>query len=260
MEFHRRGLDHMIAMLNTQVRPKLTVIDGIYAMENGPSALGTAHRMDLIITGKDTLSCDMVGSAVLGIEPFSVEHFREFASIAGRSLDLAAIDVKGENVKDVTKKLEWKANNYQNIYDRARIGGITIQDPGKKFCTGCTSNMQALSVAFCKDNAGTTLNTTEICCGPEVRPKADSKKVFLFGDCSIRANKELTDGIRLKGCPPKVSDSLVLFMNHAIGKQRARRILGVRLFKTIGTKLGIYDEDFPTYRGYESPEFDKRHF
>jgi uncharacterized protein (DUF362 family) len=70
--------------------------------------------MDLIIAGKDNLSCDIVGSTVLGIEPLSVEHLSEFASIGGRSLDLAAIDMKGENVKDVTKKLEWKVNNYQD--------------------------------------------------------------------------------------------------------------------------------------------------
>jgi uncharacterized protein (DUF362 family) len=129
MEFHRRGLDHMIAMLNTQLKPKLTVIDGIYAMENGPTALGTAHRMDLIIAGKDNLSCDVVGSMVLGVEPSSVGHLREFASIVGRSTDLAEIDVKGENIKDVKKKLEWKANNYQDIYDRARVDGIKVQDP-----------------------------------------------------------------------------------------------------------------------------------
>ncbi len=36
--------------------------------------------------------------------------------------------------------------------------------------------------------------------------------------------------------------------------------MGVRLLKTIGNKLGIYEEDFPTYRRYESPEFDERHF
>jgi uncharacterized protein (DUF362 family) len=260
MEFHRRGLDHMIALLNTQIKPKLTIIDGIYAMENGPSALGTAHRMNLIIAGQDNLSCDIVGSAVLGIEPSSVEHLSEFASIANRSLDLAEIDVKGENIEDVTKKLEWKANNYQDIYDRARVGGITVQDPGKRFCTGCVSNLQALSVVFCKDNPGITLKNTEICCGPEVKPKADSKNVFLFGDCSIRANKDLADGIRLKGCPPGVIDSLVTFMNHSIGKHKGRKIMGVRLLKMIANRLRIYDEDMPTYRRYESPEFDERHF
>ncbi len=260
MEFHKRDLDHMIALLNTQVTPKLTIIDGIYAMEKGPTALGTAHRMDLFIAGKDNLSCDIVGSTVLGIEPRFVEHLNEFASIASRSLDLAAIDVKGENVKDVTRELEWQVNNYQDIFRRARIDGLTFQDPGKHFCTGCISNVQALSVLFCKDNPGITLDNTEICCGTEVKPKADSKKIFLFGDCSIWANKDLTDGIRLKGCPPKVADSLVTFMNHTIGKQRARKILAVRLLKMIANKLGIYDEDIPTYRRYESPDFDERHF
>jgi hypothetical protein len=120
--------------------------------------------------------------------------------------------------------------------------------------------LQALSVVFCKDNRDITLNSTEICCGPEVRPKADSDKVLLFGDCSIRANQDLIDGIRLEGCPPRVTHSLVTFMNHTVGKQRARKIMGVRLFKTIGNKLGIYDEAFPTYKCYESPEFDERHF
>jgi len=46
--FHGKDLHRMIALLNTKIKPKLTIIDGLYAMEHGPSALGLAHRMNLL--------------------------------------------------------------------------------------------------------------------------------------------------------------------------------------------------------------------
>ena len=95
MEFHKKGLERMIALLSKKVKTNLTIIDGIYANERGPSRIGTAHRMNLIIAGRDILSCDVVGSTVLGIDPLTVDHLREFASITDRSLDIEAIDVRG---------------------------------------------------------------------------------------------------------------------------------------------------------------------
>ena len=68
-KFHMADLEEMIALLNTQIPPQLTVIDGIYGMEKGPLSMGQAHRMNLIMASQDVLSCDMVGAAVLGIDP-----------------------------------------------------------------------------------------------------------------------------------------------------------------------------------------------
>ena len=138
-EFHEKDLERMIALLNTQVKPNLTIIDGIYAMERGPTALGTAHRMNLIIAGKDNLSCDIVGSTVLGIEPSSVKHLKEFASMTNRSLDINAIDVRGESIKDVSRQLEWKFNP-DDISRKARVKGVSFQFPGKHYCTGCCTH------------------------------------------------------------------------------------------------------------------------
>jgi uncharacterized protein (DUF362 family) len=259
MEFHKKDLEHMIALLNTQVKPRLTIIDGIYAMEHGPTALGTAHRMNLIIAGKDNLFCDIVGSTILGIEPSSVEHLKEFASIAKRSLDINKIDVRGENVKDVTRQLGWDLD-CEDIFRQAKINGVSFQFPGKRFCTGCVSCIEATLLAFCKDNMGITLDNIEICVGAEVKPKKESKKVFLIGNCPIQANKDLKDAIRVKGCPPKVADTFMALIDHTIDKRRGRKIMMVRFLKTIANKLGIYDEDFPAYKRYESPEFDKDHY
>ena len=177
----------MIALLNTQVKPKLTIIDGIYTMERGPTSLGIAHRMNVIIAGRDGLSRDIVGSTVLGIDPSSVGHLKEFALLTNRSLDINGIDLRGESIGDVTRKLEWETN-FEDIFRRANISGISFQFPGKHYCTGCVCHTDALMAAFCKDNMGSKFDNIEICVGGEATPRKDSKKVFLMGNCSIMAN------------------------------------------------------------------------
>lgn len=259
MEFHKKGLERLIALLSTKVKTNLTIIDGIYANERGPSRLGKAHRMNLIIAGRDILTCDVVGSTVLGIDPSTVGHLREFASITDRSLDIETMDVRGEKVKDVTRLFEWDLD-YENIFRWAGISGITVQKPGKTVCTNCASNSEAMVHVFCKDNKGVDLEGVEICVGAEVRPREESKKVLLIGNCSIANNKDLQGAIRVKGCPIKISDLLMNTAKNTLEKRRARRVLLVRLVKNVANKLGIYDEYFPTYGCYEPPEFDKAHF
>jgi uncharacterized protein (DUF362 family) len=260
-EFHRKGLERMIALLNTKVKPKLTIIDGIYALERGPDfIMGTAHRMNLVIAGKDALSCDIVGSTVLGIEPSSVAHLKEFAAITGRQLDIGTIDVRGESIKEVTKRLEWRVNLEDVFFRPARIGGVTFQFLGTSVCSGCHLSVEGALMAFCKDNKGTDLDNVEICIGSEVKAKKESKRVFLVGSCAIEANRDLGDAIRIKGCPPKTADTLLTLMNHTIDKGKARRILALRTIKLSLTKLGLYDEDFPLYKHYALPEFDREYF
>jgi uncharacterized protein (DUF362 family) len=258
-KFHEGDLERMISLLNTLVKPKLTIIDGIYAMERGPLANGLAHRMNLIIAGRDNLSCDIVGSTVLGVEPSSVEHLREFALLINRPLDINLITIRGERIQDISKRLEWEYDP-EDFFRRAKISGISFQFPGKHFCTGCIVHIEAVMSAFCKDNRGMNFDSIEICAGSEIKPKKDSKKVFLIGNCSISANKELKEALRLKGCPPKGVEMLMVLVKETLDKGRARKILLERLVKNIGNKIGIYNEDFPTYHHYETPEFDPRHF
>ena len=107
---------------------------------------------------------------------------------------------------------------------------------------------------------GRTFDHIEICAGGEVNPKKDSKKVFLIGNCSISANKELKDAFKLKGCRPKAAEMLMTLVKETSDKRRARNILLGRFVKHIIHRLGIYDEDFPMVQRYKAPEFDLRHF
>jgi hypothetical protein len=257
--FHRKDLHRMIALLNTKVIPKLTVIDGLYAMEHGPTHIGTAHRMNLIIAGSDRLSCDTVGSAVLGIDPASVGHLREFAALNNRSVDMSTVDVHGEKIADVSKKLDWEfAGN--ELLRKAGVRGISVPYPGTHFCTQCVTHTEAVLFAFCKDNAGMSFDDVEICLGSEIKPRNDSKTVFLFGECSLRANRDRKGAIRVKGCPPKAADIMMALTYNTLNKGRATRIMVERIIKTIGYKIGIYHEDFPSYPRYSLPDFDEKHF
>jgi uncharacterized protein (DUF362 family) len=257
--FHKNDLNRLIALLNTRIKTSLTIIDGIYALERGPDFLGTPHRMDLIITGKDIFSCDLVGAMVMGMKPEEIEYLKAFSSIKGRSLSLDAIEVKGETIDDVAQNFGWRLS-FEDIFHQARMSGITIQDPGESCCSGCEAILSAFCGVFCKDNPGMALDGLEICMGEKVRARKESKKPFLLGNCAIAANKDFKDGIKIKGCPPPILDTVMAIVLKSLPPKTAAKILMSRMIKNIGIKLGIYDEAFPAFGVYEPPEFDRNHF
>ena len=242
--FHMLDLNEMIALLNTQIMPKLTVIDGIYAMERGPTALGRAHRTNLIISGRDVFSCDIVGSAVLGIDPTTVGYLKKFSEISMRPIEVESVNLMGEKIKDVYRPLEWQIDP-EEFFLRASIEGVTVQWPGDRFCTNCVTCAEILMAAYCKDNSGIKLEPVEICFGGVVKARENSEKVILIGDCAIQANKENKNAIKVKGCPPKIVDSMITMINNTLEKKRARKILLIRFIKGLLNKLGIYNEYFP---------------
>jgi hypothetical protein len=44
---------------------------------------------------------------LLGYDPAEVEHLSIYAELAGRSLNLANVEVIGEKINDLAKPLEW---------------------------------------------------------------------------------------------------------------------------------------------------------
>ncbi len=216
--FHRFGLGRFIALLNTRIRTDLTIIDGIYALQRGPWG-DDAHRLDLLIAGKDVLSCDLVGSAVLGIDPKTVPHFQEFAQMTGRSLDMESIDIKGERIEDVATKLEWRlvlaGQTLREDYD---VKGIAMDDPGALVCTACGTTAWTGICQYLEENRGATFDNMEFCMGLGPKAKEESRQVFLLGNCAITVNKERKDAIRLKGCPPSIQDTYDILKKRAMRK------------------------------------------
>ena len=216
--FHRFGLDEYIALLNTKIKPDLTIIDGIYALQRGPWG-DDAHRLDLIIAGKDVLSCDLVGSTILGIDPKTVPQFQEFAQMTGRSLDLESIDIEGERIEDVATKLEWRlVLAGETLSQDYEVKGIAMDDPGALVCTACGTTAWTGICQYLEENRGATFDSMEFCMGLGPKAKEEPRQVFLLGNCAITANKERKDAIRLKGCPPSIQDTYDILKEHAVRK------------------------------------------
>ncbi|MBI5015267.1 MAG: DUF362 domain-containing protein [Deltaproteobacteria bacterium] len=258
--FHQHGLDELIARNALVLQPKLTVIDGIYALAEGPTSLGAAYRFDLIAVSRDALTCDAAGSALLGIDPTSVEHLVAYADLVGRSPRLEAVPVRGVPLDEVSRSLSWEANTYEDVLRRAQISGVTVPWPGKRCCTLCATGLGCALVALAKDVAGRTFDGVEICAGADVRAQPRSKKVILVGDCAARSNADRRDAVAVRGCPVGVTGLLSTLAIHTLGLSEGLRVLAPRALKTLAHRLGLCDELFPAYRTYSPPEFDPLHF
>ena len=202
--FHKHHLEKLIAFLGNTIRPDLTIIDGLFGLQKGP--LGKdAHPMDLIIAGRAPLSVDMVGAAVMGIDPDEVDHLRYLAQLQGHSLDLSDVEVRGEKIASVSKELIWHYPWAKELLEKYGIQGVRCDDPGNYFCSGCTITAFAgLNRSF-KENEGRGFEGIEVCLGRNKAHPA-SKKVFLVGKCSVKANQDIKDAVEIKGCPASANE------------------------------------------------------
>jgi len=251
---HKKGIAELIAHLGNYFKPNLTIIDGIYGLEEGPTPNGRAHRMNVIITGRDTFSCDIVGAAVLGFDPLSLPKFQAYSKITDAPLNMKDIVIKGKTIEEVKKELKWEVD-YNRYFEEAEIEGMRIQSMGESICTGCVTGFESIIALFCTDYKGETLDNVEICGGSDVKALEDSNRVILLGTCSIGANKDLEDAIRIDGCPPDP----MKFLKALYGSVGKKRVLLSRVFKLLGSKLKIYEE-YLLKEEYEPPEFDSNHF
>jgi len=259
MRFHRKDLDTCIALLNQIVKSDLTIIDGIYALENGPDFIGRAHRTNVIIAGRDAFACDCVGAKLLGIDPETVDHLNIYAKKTNKAFDSVWQNIKGEILENSCRPLQWKMN-LESIFNHSNVTGIKVQYPGKGLCSGCFIALESILLPLCKDNPGTDFNGIEFCFGDQVIADPSSNHVFLVGQCAIKANGNMHNANMIKGCPPQIGDALVPVLKRTVSRWKFSKILTARILKTIAGKTGMYHEHFPAYYQYDPDLFLRDHF
>ncbi len=260
--FHSsKRLDPLICLLNEAIKSDLVIIDGIYMLEKGPETLaGVAHRKDLIIASPDVFECDVVGATVLGIDPAQVDYLREFAQRHNRSFNISAIQIKGENIESLKEQLEWRFEPDEELLGPSKITGLSAPHPGQTLCSACGATLALALSIFGKDNHGMDFGGVALYYGLGLKPEGDTQKVFLYGDCAIRSNKDLQNATKIEGCPPTLTKTLLALMKALLNNPRMFRMLLPRAIKLIGIRLGVYKETFPRWERYREKEFDKTHF
>jgi uncharacterized protein (DUF362 family)/Pyruvate/2-oxoacid:ferredoxin oxidoreductase delta subunit len=155
-EWHlRTGIDReMFARLLVKVyetiRPGITVIDGILAMEgDGPGKGGTPRDLGLLMGSDDALALDGVVCRVLGIEPDSLLTFR-VASDMGFALDDPEVDgdfrvIEGFKLPEITP-LIFGPKPLHGLMRRHLVQRPVVDDSLCRLCGECWKYCPAAAI------------------------------------------------------------------------------------------------------------------
>ena len=116
---HSPGIAYEILDMVRANKLGLTVIDASQAMEgNGPSG-GDVVDMGLIVAGTNPLATDMVGAALMGIEPGEVPTFVSAWGAGMVPTTLDDIEIRGARLPEVRRSFKRPA-----ITPWSAIGGV----------------------------------------------------------------------------------------------------------------------------------------
>lgn len=186
-------LSYVIVDLLKVVKPSLTVIDGITAMEGFGPHSGDLIRMDLIIAGKDVVAVDAVASEIMGYQAMEIPTTQIAAKQYLGVGDLSKIVIKGKKIQDVRKHFIRPMFTY--ISDHPNVttyfGGV---------CCGCIYRIPETEVAIGIDPKkkyalvfGRKVNLPE---------KIDADEIWLVGDCTAQYRNKYKNTVFVAGCPP----------------------------------------------------------
>jgi len=92
---HMHGVDNSILDLNATIRPRLTIVDAITAMEGNGPIMGRERHAGFIAMSQDVVAADATCARAMGLDPAKLPYLREGARYLG-NIDLDRIDQRGE--------------------------------------------------------------------------------------------------------------------------------------------------------------------
>jgi len=96
-------LNEKLADLASLIKPRINLIEGIIGSELD-EVDGKPVRMGLLISGRDIVATDAVGSAVMGIDPRRVRYLSLAEGKGVGTGDLAKIEILGEPIEKVKRR------------------------------------------------------------------------------------------------------------------------------------------------------------
>jgi len=208
------GLEYCFTFVADCVKPALTIVDGIYALERGALHFGNAFRKDVIIASRDILAADMVAAKTMGFDPQDIVHFVEYGKRHNKSLNLGDYEVVGEALADHVKPLKWdwgwtKDNTGPSIFEKFGVTGIAVPKYDETLCSGCSPFANMVNILVLSAFKGQPLPVVEILNGKKIQARPGYDKTVLIGNCIIKANKNnvnIRKAIKVPGCPPDADD------------------------------------------------------
>jgi uncharacterized protein (DUF362 family) len=207
-KFHWMDIHEAIKELANTVKPALTVVDGIIALEgNGPnSATAIPKPMGVLVAGQDVVEVDNACIKLMMVPNDRVRH-----------VPVREIEIRGEAVRRVQKRFKLP------VYDHGflRTGNLYFGIGG---CSGCPESFSGGFRAFFSPSEisnlpGRLLSIAKFLIGPTYlymgkgNKKNDLRGNHLcLGDCTKKF-AEQTGIPHVPGCPPEPGEIIKAFDN-----------------------------------------------
>jgi len=111
---YHKNLDDVIADVNLVMKPDLCIVDGILSMSGGVAIYGIPIQSNLVITGKDPVSVDVVCAKLFGYSPRRIAHIQK-SKKSGVGTDRYTL------VGDIVDLREAKINNENPFWKRCLL-------------------------------------------------------------------------------------------------------------------------------------------
>lgn len=94
---HVHGIQNSILDLTATIRPQLTIVDAVVAMEGDGPIMGGARPMGFVAMGADLVAVDATCARIIGFDPAKIGYLKEASAYLG-NVDAGRIDQRGEPV------------------------------------------------------------------------------------------------------------------------------------------------------------------
>jgi len=251
-----KNLNYWVARLADPMPPMLTLLDGIYTTERGPSFDGRVRRSNILVASADVLSADMVGAKVLGYEPSEVPYLVHAAGNRNRPCDLSDVEIVGEKIEDVASPHRYtfpynKVDTLPLPMEKMGIKGLSYRKYDLTLCTYCSAINGVVLAAVAGAWKGKPWDDVEVLTGKSMAPTPGMKKTILFGKCMYQRHKDnpdIQEMIAIKGCPPQPRSIVEAF-------HRAGIEINPGIIENADAAPGFF---MSRYEG--KPEFEAAHF
>ncbi|TKJ41647.1 hypothetical protein CEE37_03510 [candidate division LCP-89 bacterium B3_LCP] len=204
MKHHREDLHRFLVDYLYLVKPDMTIIDGIWALEGQAPICGTpVQDFNAIIASADIVAADSIGAYLMGVEPDEIAMIRMAAQEGFGHADLDQIEVTGVKPDEIRRHFKRPVLSSQNAYP-----GIDVIVKGG--CVGCYSSLRH---ALDRLHAAGHLQEDPQTIIVGMRHKAKEQNLsdhpgvlWCYGNCCVEQFIEYHEGDEnshwLEGCPP----------------------------------------------------------
>lgn len=103
--YRKEEFSKVLVDIFQDIKPSLTVVDGITALEgDGPATKGMLRKLGVLVAGRDCVSVDMVLAQIMGIDPMEVLTTREAKRRGVGCTDFSDIEIIGERPENITTR------------------------------------------------------------------------------------------------------------------------------------------------------------